>query len=301
MMGNTSSYDVTWMKIIKGGGPFPVTVATISGMASKGKVDKAPTIVVSSLDDLSSCIFLTSVQVTRDNNIKRLDLQLQTVLQEYLGSVVNIVSLFQVNIETVPDRSFVISTLEQQQPLLNRIEEQEMAQLKSITDRVAKIVWVVNGGFVGGENPDFAPVLGLSRALMLEQPSLQFAVLDVDNKSASSSDTLYNIVSVFDRLIHELEPDFEFAQRDGVLHISRWEPDEHLNETFRLKQNKETIDLPLAIAGRCELGIKDPGQMDTIHFVQLEYPTALHPDHVEISVKSVGMNAKVGLMLARHH
>ncbi|KAJ5356106.1 Acyl transferase/acyl hydrolase/lysophospholipase [Penicillium concentricum] len=272
--GDAPTDDVTWTKVIKGSGSFPVTVATIGGLASKGKVEKPPTILV-----------------TRDNNITRLDLQLQKVLQEHLGSVVNIIELSQVSIATVPDRSFVISTLEQQQPLLSRIGQSEMEQLKSITDRVAKIVWVVNGGFVDGENPDFAPVLGLSRALMLEQPSLQFAVLDVDEKSASP-DTLRNIVSVLDRLIQEPEPDFEFAQRDGVLHISRWEPDERLNETFRLKQNKETIDLSLASAGRCELGIKDPGQMDTIHFVQKEYPTALHPDDVEISVNSVGMNAK---------
>ena len=245
-------------------------------------------------------MFLTSVQVTRDNNITSLDLQLQKILREYVGSVVNIVGLSQVSRATIPDRSFVISTLEQQQPLLRSIDEREMVQLKSITDRVARIVWVVNGHFVDGENPDFAPVLGLSRALMLEQPSLQFAVLDIDDHSASP-DTLQSVVSVLDRLIHEAEPDFEFAQRDGVLHTSRWEPDERLNETFRFKQNKETIDLPLATAGRCELGIKDPGQMDSIHFMQKEYPTTLHPDHVEISVRSVGMNAKVGPTLARIH
>ncbi|KUM56794.1 hypothetical protein ACN42_g10406 [Penicillium freii] len=275
MTGDALSNDATWTKVIKGSGSFPVTVATTSGLASKGKVDKPPTIVV-----------------TRDQNITPLDRQLQKVLQEHLGSVVNIVDLAQVSIATVPDRSFVISTLEQEQPLLSRIEEGEMTQLKSITDRVAKIVWVVNGGFVGGESPDFAPVLGLSRALMLEQPSLQFAVLDVDDESASCPNTLHNIVNVLDRLIHQPEPDFEFSQRDGVLHISRWEPDERLNETFRLKQNNETIDLPLGISGRCELSIKNPGQMDTIHFVRKEYATALHPDDVEISVKSVGMNAK---------
>ncbi|CAI7567668.1 unnamed protein product [Penicillium viridicatum] len=275
MTGDALSDDATWTKVIKGSGSFPVTVATTSGLGSKGKVDNPATIVV-----------------TRDQNITSLDRQLQKVLQEHLGSVVNIVDLAQVSIATVPDRSFVISTLEQEQPLLSRIDEGEMTQLKSITDRVAKIVWVVNGGFVGGESPDFAPVLGLSRALMLEQPSLQFAVLDVDDKSASSPNILHNIVNVLDRLIHQPEPDFEFSQRDGVLHISRWEPDERLNETFRLKQNNETIDLPLGISGRCELGIKNPGQMDTIHFVRKEYATALHPDDVEISVKSVGMNAK---------
>ncbi|PYI29622.1 polyketide synthase [Aspergillus indologenus CBS 114.80] len=279
------SDDIAWTNVIKGTASSLVTVATTSGPARKPKADKPPIIVV-----------------TRDDKTTPLDLQLQKTLQGHFRSVVNIVGLSQVSPATVPDRSFVVATLEQQQPLLTTITEHELAQLQSITDRVAKIVWIVNGGFIGGETPDFAPVLGLSRALMLEQPSLQFAVFDVDGESSSASsaaaaaaaaDTLRNIVHVLDQLIHDPEPDFEFSQRDSVLHLSRWEPDERLNETFRLKQNRETVDLPLATARRCKLGIKDPGQMDTIHFVQEEHhPTALQPDDVEISVKSVGMNAK---------
>ncbi|GLB08646.1 type I Iterative Polyketide synthase (PKS) [Aspergillus tubingensis] len=235
---------------------------------------------------------VTWTKVTRDEKITPLDIKLQKSLQEHLGSLVSIVSLSQVSPATVPDRAFVVSTLEQQKPLLTSMNEREMTLLKNITDRVAKIVWVVNGGSIDGKNPDFAPVLGLSRALMLEQPSLQFAVLDVDDESTSSGESLHNTVSVLDRLICEKEPDFEFAQRDGILHISRWEPDERLNETFRLKQNNETMDIPLAKAGRCKLDIKDPGHMNTIHFVQEDYSTVLHPDYVEVSVKSVGMNAK---------
>ncbi|KAK1145272.1 Type I Iterative Polyketide synthase (PKS) [Aspergillus melleus] len=275
VLGNVPDESISWKRVINGTGQLPVTVATLGGVTSKAKNDKSPAVVV-----------------TRDDSTTRLDLQLQKLLQGHLGSTVNIVSLSQVSPETVPDRSIVISTLEQQEPFLSVIDEQEMMRLKSITDRVAKIIWIVNGGFITGERPDFAPVLGLSRALMLEQPFVQFAVLDVDDSSASSLDILQNVASILDQLIHEPEPDFEFAQRDGVLHISRWEPDERLNESFRLKQNEETIDLPLATTGRCELSIKNPGQMDTIHFVQKEYPAALHPDEVEIQVKSVGMNAK---------
>ncbi|OJZ89749.1 hypothetical protein ASPFODRAFT_183092 [Aspergillus luchuensis CBS 106.47] len=274
-IGDVPSDGITWTKTIRGSDSFPVTVGTIKGLVSQRKIIKTPTVVV-----------------TRDEKVTPLDIKLQKILQEHLGSLVTIVSLSQVSPATVPDRAFVISTLEQQEPLLISMNECEMALLKNITDRVAKIVWVVNGGFIDGENPDFAPVLGLSRALMLEQPSLQFAVLDVDDESASSEETLRNIINVFNRLIHEKEPDFEFAQRDGVLHISRWEPDERLNETFRLKQNNGTMDLSLAIAGRCKLNIKDPGHMDTIHFVQEDYSTSLHPDYVEVSVKSVGINAK---------
>ncbi|RAK85213.1 polyketide synthase [Aspergillus costaricaensis CBS 115574] len=274
-IGDVPSDGITWTKTIGGSDSFPVTVGTIKGLVSQRKIIKTPTVVI-----------------TRDEKVTPLDIKLQKILQEHLGSLVTIVSLSQVSPATVPDRAFVLSTLEQQEPLLISMNECEMALLKNITDRVAKIVWVVNGGFIDGEKPDFAPVLGLSRALMLEQPSLQFAVLDVDDESASSEETLRNIINVLDRLIHEKEPDFEFAQRDGVLHISRWEPDERLNETFRLKQNNETMDLSSAIAGRCKLDIKDPGHMDTIHFVQEGYSTSLHPDYVEVSVKSVGINAK---------
>ncbi|KAJ5715138.1 Acyl transferase/acyl hydrolase/lysophospholipase [Penicillium malachiteum] len=275
IMGDTHSIDLTWKNVIKGSGHSSVTVATLEDLSSQKKDDKPPIIVL-----------------TRNNDATPLDLQLQSMFEEHWGSVINIVDLSQVSLATVPDRSLVISTLEQQQPLLKSIDECEMKQLKSVTERVAKIVWVVNGGLIEREKPDFAPVLGLSRALMLEQPSLQFAVLDVDEKSGPCSETLENIINVSNRLIYESEPDFEFAQRDGVLHISRWEPDERLNETFRLKQDKETIDLPLEVFGRCELSIKDPGQMDTIHFVQKDFSAPLHPDYVEISVKSVGMNAK---------
>ncbi|KAJ5100496.1 Acyl transferase/acyl hydrolase/lysophospholipase [Penicillium angulare] len=277
MTGESFSPNSDWSKIIEGGGSAPVMVATKGDLAStsKGNSGNPPTILIA-----------------RDGNTTKLDLQLQNVLEEYLGSAVSIVGLSDVNSVTVPDRSFVISTLEQDQPLLSRIDASQMIQLKNITERVAKILWVVNGGFVAGENPEFAPVLGLSRSLMLEQPSLQFAVLDIGDISGTLSDTLQNVVNVLHRLICEPEPDFEFAQRDGVLHISRWEPDERLNEEFRLKQREEIVERPLASVGSCRLGIKDPGQMDSIHFVQEENSAALHSDEVEITVKSVGMNVK---------
>lgn len=47
MTGDALSDHATWTKVIKGSGSFPVTVATISGLPSEGKVDKPPTIVVS--------------------------------------------------------------------------------------------------------------------------------------------------------------------------------------------------------------------------------------------------------------
>ena len=78
-----------------------------------------------------------------------------------------------------------------------------------------------------------------------------------------------------------------------MVHILRWEPEEPLNEIFRLKQLEGPIDMTLETAGRCELSTKQPGQLDTIHFARKEFGDKLRDDNVEIQVKSVGINAKV--------
>ena len=178
-------------------------------------------------------------------------------------------------------------------PLLTTISEQDIRHVKFMTDNASKIIWITNADVMCGTRPEFAPVLGLSRALMLEQPSVQFAVFDVDNVSRDLGTTARNIYNTMQQLIENKEPDFEFAQKAGVVHSLRWEPEEPLNTLFRLNQNGETIDSTLEIAGRCELSIKQPGQMDTIHFMKKDYRDTLRADHVEIQVKSVGMNAKV--------
>ena len=95
------------------------------------------------------------------------------------------------------------------------------------------------------------------------------------------------------QLIQTTGPDLEIAQKGGVVHTLRREPEEPLHEIFRLKQNGGTIDMTLDTAGLCELSTKQPGQLDTIHFVRKVFEDKLRDDHVEIQVKSVGINAKV--------
>ena len=235
----------------------------------------------------------TSVQVNREGRLSALDAKIQSVLEAYLGHAIAVIGLPQISETTLHVRSIVISTVEAEQPLLKTISEVDMRLVKIITDNASKIIWITNADLLSGTRPDFAPVLGLSRALMLEQPSVQFAVLDVDNISTDLEVTARNVYSAMKQLIEGVDPDFELAQKGGVVHTLRWEPEEHLNTLFRLKQNGETIDMTMETTGRCELSIKQPGQMDTIHFARKDYVDTLRADHVEIQVKSVGINAKV--------
>jgi hypothetical protein len=144
-----------------------------------------------------------------------------------------------------------------------------------------------------GIKPDFAPILGIARTVMLEQPGVKFAVLDVDNGAKDVRKTARNVTAILDSLTQQSDADTEFVQLDGVLHVSRWEPEVALTENSSLKLAQGTIKRSLASAGNFSLQIGQPGQFDKMHFASQEFEDSLAEDHVEVQVKSVGLNAKV--------
>lgn len=259
------------------------------------KKPKQRHVVIVSLDSTLqlSKFVLTCVQVNRDGRLSTLEGKIQSALKAFFGHAIPVIGLPQISETTLLAQTIVISTIEAEQPLLDTISEQDLKIVKIITNNASKIIWITNADLLSGTRPNFTPVLGLSRALMLEQPSIQFAVFDVDSVLADLDITARNVVNAMQQLIETADPDLEIAQKGGVVHALRWEPEEPLNEIFRLKQDEGTIDMTLEAAGRCELSTKQPGQMDTIHFVKKDYGDTLRDDHVEILVKSVGMNAKV--------
>jgi len=131
---------------------------------------------------------------------------------------------------------------------------------------------------------------------MLEQPSSRFFVLDIDNESNVDT-TAQNVVDMLSQVNNEQTCDFEFVQRRGILHISRFVPDEMLNEKFQQKQGKFVVEMPLRDVKESRLIIQKAGQFDTMYFKQEVEETALDNDFVEVEVKSVGLNAKVFLLL----
>jgi hypothetical protein len=201
--------------------------------------------------------------------------------------------LTQISEQAIPSKSTIISTIEAEKALLRDASESELASIQKITDSASKIIWLTNNDTLRADNPDYAPVSGLSRAVMLEQPALQFCVLAIDDSKQGQDCTARNIGVILDEIESGEMPDMEYIQRNGTLHVARWEPEEKLNEGFALRQNKDTIEVPLGEADACQLSIQHPGQFDSIHFVKDDSPDFLPSDHVEIQVKCVGMNAKV--------
>jgi hypothetical protein len=123
---------------------------------------------------------------------------------------------------------------------------ERMDRVKIVADNASIILWVTAGDLLGGKSPNFAHVQGLSRALMMGQSSLRFLTFDVDNIQRRTNRTTGNIVSVLKRSAGGLH-DYEYIERDGVVHTRRFIPDDQLNDFFRQKQGAELIELPISV------------------------------------------------------
>lgn len=172
------------------------------------------------------------------------------------------------------------------------MNDQEMAQLKVITDNATELIWVTSGGVLKGQTPEISLVSGLSRAIMLEQPSLRFYTFDIDDVESNMEQASRNILSIFQQPQEYLH-DFEFVQEQGVVHVSRFIADDDLNSRFRQKVGGQAVLKTLEEASPARLHIEKVGLFDTIYFQQ-EDSTPLKDDFVEVDVKAVGLNAKVG-------
>ncbi|KAF3925322.1 hypothetical protein ABW20_dc0108590 [Dactylellina cionopaga] len=212
-----------------------------------------------------------------------------------LGQIPTRITFADISEETIPFGATIISLLELQTTILGTTSESELNLIKLLTNQATCLMWVTNGNLMSGERPEYSLAFGLSRAVMMEQPSLRFFAYDVDDLNGNLQRSARNIVSLFKRIAPDLA-DFEYIERNGVPHVSRFIPDEGLNSAFRQTQEASTVKVPLgniqAIQGAsAQLSIKAPGQFDSIFFTQISLPE-LEPHEVQVSVKAVGLNAK---------
>ena len=198
--------------------------------------------------------------------------------------------------EHVPKGTTVFSLCELTSPLLSSICDQDMERVKTMTDRAASLVWVTGGNIMQGGNPDFGLVSGLARAVGMEQPSLKFYTYDIDNTESDVDATAQHLISCLNQ--SSPKPEMELVQRNGVVHTSRFIPDDGVNASFRSKQGLEHLTLSLAEAEDVRLSIERPSQYDTIFFAQLEAATSISLSEIRIKVASVGINAKDYYVLA---
>jgi hypothetical protein len=82
-----------------------------------------------------------------------------------------------------------ISLLELEHELLATISQSNLDRLRSITNIAKHLLWLTGANALQEVNPDLTLSSGLSRTLMLEQPSLNLCVLDVGSPESLLTDT----------------------------------------------------------------------------------------------------------------
>lgn len=198
----------------------------------------------------------------------------------------------------ISDQVVCISLLEIEREFLATISPEDMNRLRKITDVVTSLIWLTGADMIAAPNPDLTLSNGLSRALMLEQPSLRFTVLDIGATGLAEPD---NLSATCENVSKALTPryatdDAEFIQLGRLLYISRFNPDLGLNSLFRQRlhaQTESTQTATLAEAAPAKLSIGQVGMTDTMRFQQISEPTTKPAaGFVDVDLKAVSLNAK---------
>ncbi|KAI3334195.1 polyketide synthase-like protein [Ustulina deusta] len=221
--------------------------------------------------------------------------KLENLLFELGASSVFTVSPSQVETIEISENVVCISLLEIEEPFFATLSQEDLNMLHSLTNTVKHIVWLTGANMLGAPNPDLALVQGMSRALMVEQPSLRFTVMDVGSPEALYSDLSNSCTALIRVLMSSENDDKEFILSDGLLYISRFEPNNNINSLFQRRIHREHTweKLPLSVAQPARLSIGKVGLTDTIHFQQLCEPYVPPPQgYIDVQVKAVSLNAK---------
>ncbi|KAL9120671.1 MAG: hypothetical protein Q9187_002770 [Circinaria calcarea] len=235
---------------------------------------------------------IKTVIVVRDDS-GLIDDSLVANLISILGPQTLRIKLSGVSQETLPTGAIVFSTLEVEQPLLSTITEKEMTHLKIIVERASKIVWATCGGFLQSPKPDFSLVSGLARTMMVEHPSLSFFTFDMERADIALPVTAQNLVNTLFQSAGSIT-DYEFIQHNDLIYVSRFVPDDQMNQIFRQCYDEEAAPMMLSEAKPCRLIIRRPGLSNTLYFKKENYSgaTSVELGFVEVDVTVVGINSK---------
>lgn len=236
-------------------------------------------------------------QVERSASASALSKELQLHFSAIVGrNSVKTYSLQDLASVELPAKTITISLLELEKPFLATMSPEEMDLLRRVTDKTTNLLWLTGATCMSGSSPDLTLASGLSRALMLEQPSLRFVILDVGSPAQMLQPERKRVCEDVERSLFadDVPNDKEFVSRNGLLHVSRFVPDDGLNSRFSERRNQQPTEMTLEAASPARLAIKTVGNMDTIYFQEeSDVETEIPKGEIDVDVKAVSLNAKV--------
>ena len=228
---------------------------------------------------------------------------LAAYLREKVGVAhVNILALNEVDATQINEDDICISLVETEREFLATMSPKSMDSLRVITNTATDLLWLTGADMLGnGPDPNLTLSSGLSRAVMLEQPTLRWSVMDIGSAQEQLVDQV-KANNVCLNILHSLIPgydkdDCEFISVEGLLHVSRYSPDSGVNSLFRQRVDPQAVKVKKTLAeiSPARLAISRPGVTDTMYFQQLREPggnQAPPAGYVDIELKAVSLNAK---------
>ncbi|KAG5789974.1 hypothetical protein H9Q69_010962 [Fusarium xylarioides] len=205
-------------------------------------------------------------------------------------------------IDLVPEGARVIAFLDDENLLLD-LNEHQLAVFQHLARNCKSMIWLTSTGLVRGQSPDGALVTGLLRTLGTENPTSNFASIDIDSNDfdvQDSKDELARAIVNLELILQTGETgvsdikDREFSWQDGCLWSVRVVPDDRLNtyaERRRSLKNSTFDRAVLGSQGPITPMLESTGSLQSLYFQQSQdVCQPLRPDHVEVQVFAASLS-----------
>jgi NADPH:quinone reductase-like Zn-dependent oxidoreductase len=205
--------------------------------------------------------------------------------------------------EQLPAKSTVLILDEISQPVLATATKDQWESIQVIIRKECNILWVTKGSQMEVRNPHHAVCHGVFRTVRAEEPLLRLITLDVESLTM---ECLSDSVDSIDDCLEELNKqsfkgvgpmECEFAERGGLLHVSRVLPDEGIN---RVKIEDGPSGVPPVMVdfhtsdSTIRMAAERLGSLDALQFYEVNPNEAarLQRDDVEIEIFASSCNYK---------
>ena len=196
-------------------------------------------------------------------------------------------------------KSIVLVLDEMSSPVLADIQgrNDQWLSIQRLVNLDCKILWVTSGSQVEVTNPNNALIHGFARVIRAENPSLVLLTLDVEAGSSATAPTAIDRLLKSTRLaVPKTQVENEFAERDGIIYISRVLPNNSINQAEIIDISGGQLQVrSLHESSTCiRLQCERLGTMDSLQYTEVSETLLPVPDNfVEIEIYAAGLNFKV--------
>ena len=163
--------------------------------------------------------------------------------------------------------------IDTEEKTFSNLDDDELRSFQQLVRSANSILWVSAGSLSQGSRPEVNMVNGITKALKIEMPSLQFSTLDFDDLTQlATKDGFDHILSTALKNV-DCGPDTidrETRVRDGIACSSRVIMDDELNAKYGAAQGHEQSSFMASLDAlhneRLELEIAAPGMPQSAQF-----------------------------------